>query len=295
MIYLRYNKQGDLKMFVNDAYLNNSTLAVADESKPLIVTSCGNYKVKSRAEVRTSRPKGRKDYQLLYIAAGQGHFFINGEECVVTAGNIVVYLPGQPQEYVYYKDDKTDVYWVHFTGSDVERIIDYYNIRLSENIIYIGTSPDYQWLFGQIIQEMQLCRPRFEELISLLLRNIFILISRNIISEKGFSNSSEKEIEYAMHYFRNNYNTDINVEEYALSRGMSASSFFQNFKQITGLSPLQFIVRLRLSNAQNLLENSNLTIAEISNDVGYENPLYFSRIFHKHIGVSPSEYRKMRT
>ena len=282
-------------MFVNAAYMNNSTLAVVDESKPLIVTSCGNYKVKSRAEVRTSRPKGRKDYQLLYIAAGQGHFFINGQERVVSAGNIIVYLPGQPQEYVYYKDDKTDVYWVHFTGSDVERIIDYYNIRLSENIIYIGTSPDYQWLFGQIIQEMQLCRPRFEELISLLLRNIFILISRNLIGANRADNSLENEVELAMHYFRENYRSEVNVEDYALSRGMSASNFYRVFKQISGSTPLQFILKLRLSNAQNLLENSNLTIAEIASAVGYENPLYFSRLFHKHIGVSPSEYRKMRT
>lgn len=282
-------------MFVNDAYLNNSTLAVEDESKPLIVTSCGNYKVKNRAEVRTRRSKGRKDYQLLYIAAGQGHFFINGQERVVTAGNIVVYLPGQPQEYVYFKDDKTDVYWVHFTGNDVERIIDYYNIRLSENIIYIGTSPDYQWLFGQIIQEMQLCRPRFEELISLLLRNIFILISRNLIGANRANNSLENEVELAMHYFRENYRSEVNVEDYALSRGMSASNFYRVFKQISGSTPLQFILKLRLSNAQNLLENSNLTIAEIASEVGYENPLYFSRLFHKHIGVSPSEYRKMRT
>lgn len=282
-------------MFVNAAYLNNSTLAVEDESKPLIVTSCGNYKVKNRAEVRTSRPKGRKDYQLLYIAAGQGHFFINGQERVVSAGNIIVYLPGQPQEYVYFKDDKTDVYWVHFTGNDVERIIDYYNIRLPENIIYIGTSPDYQWLFGQIIQEMQLCRPRFEELISLLLRNIFILISRNLIGANRADNSLENEVELAMHYFRENYRSEINVEDYALSRGMSASNFYRVFKQISGSTPLQFILKLRLSNAQNLLENSNLTIAEIASAVGYENPLYFSRLFHKHIGVSPSEYRKMRT
>lgn len=295
MIYLRYNKQGDLKMFVNAAYLNNSTLAVEDESKPLIVTSCGNYKVKNRAEVRTSRPKGRKDYQLLYIAAGQGHFFINGQERVVTAGNIVVYLPGQPQEYVYFKDDKTDVYWVHFTGSNVEKIIDYYNIRLSENIIYIGTSPDYQWLFGQIIQELQLCRPRFEELISLLLRNIFILISRNLIKANRADNSLENEVELAMHYFRENYRSEINVEDYALSRGMSVSNFYRVFKQISGSTPLQYILKLRLSNAQNLLENSNLSIAEIASAVGYENPLYFSRLFNKHIGVSPSEYRKMRT
>lgn len=282
-------------MFVNAAYLNNSTLAVEDESKPLIVTSCGNYKVKNRAEVRTSRPKGRKDYQLLYIAAGQGHFFINGQERVVSAGNIIVYLPGQPQEYVYFKDDKTDVYWVHFTGSDVEKIIDYYNIRLSENIIYIGTSPDYQWLFGQIIQELQLCRPRFEELISLLLRNIFILISRNLIKANRADNSLENEVELAMHYFRENYRSEINVEDYALSRGMSASNFYRVFKQISGSTPLQYILKLRLSNAQNLLENSNLSIAEIASAVGYENPLYFSRLFNKHIGVSPSEYRKMRT
>ena len=282
-------------MFVNAAYLNNSTIAVADESKPLIVTSCGNYKVKKRAEFRTSRPKGRKDYQLLYIAAGQGHFFINGQEHVVSAGNIVVYLPGQPQEYVYFKDDKTDVYWVHFTGSDVEKIIDYYNIRLSENIIYIGTSPDYQWLFGRIIQEMQLCRPRFEELISLLLRNIFILISRNLIGANRADNSLENEVELAMHYFRENYRSEINVEDYALLRGMSASNFYRVFKQISGSTPLQYILKLRLSNAQNLLENSNLSIAEIASAVGYENPLYFSRLFNKHIGVSPSEYRKMRT
>lgn len=55
-------------MFMNVAYLNNSTSTVVDNTKPLIVTSCGNYRVKNRSEVVTHRPKGRKDYQLLYIA-----------------------------------------------------------------------------------------------------------------------------------------------------------------------------------------------------------------------------------
>ena len=67
-------------MFMNVAYLNNSTSTIVDDSKPLIVTCCGNYRVKNRSEVVTHRPKGRKDYQLLYIASGKGHFFINGEE-----------------------------------------------------------------------------------------------------------------------------------------------------------------------------------------------------------------------
>ena len=86
-------------------------------------------------------------------------------------------------------------------------------INLQNNILYIGTSPDYQWLFGQMIQELQLCRPRYDELISLQLRNIFVLISRAIISAKKFSSTSEKEVAFAMHYFRKNYNTEISIEE----------------------------------------------------------------------------------
>ena len=46
-------------MFMNVAYLNNSTSTVVDNTKPLIVTSCGNYRVKNRSEVVTHRPKGR--------------------------------------------------------------------------------------------------------------------------------------------------------------------------------------------------------------------------------------------
>ena len=78
-------------MFMNVAYLNNSTSTVVDNTKPLIVTSCGNYRVKNRSEVVTHRPKGRKDYQLLYIASGKGHFFIHGEEKTVSAG-ILLYI-----------------------------------------------------------------------------------------------------------------------------------------------------------------------------------------------------------
>ncbi len=158
------------------AYLNNSTSTVVDNTKPLIVTSCGNYRVKNRSEVVTHRPKGKKRLSaFLYIASGKGHFFHSRRrKKTVSAGNIIIiYLPDQPQEYVYYRADQTDVYWVHFTGNEVEEILKYYNINLQNNILYIGTSPDYQWLFGQMIQELQLCRPRYDELISLQLRNIF--------------------------------------------------------------------------------------------------------------------------
>ena len=72
---------------------------------------------------------------------------------------------------------------------------------------------------------------------------------------------------------------------------MSVSWFIRNFKKYTGETPVQFITSLRMTNAQVLLENTTYSINEIARIVGYNNALYFSRIFHKQKGCSPSQYR----
>ena len=99
-------------------------------------------------------------------------------------------------------------------------------------------------------------------------------------------------MDQAAQYFNDNYSSGLNIEEYAASRGMSVSWFIRNFKEYTKTTPLQYIVSIRMSNAQMLLETTTYTVSEIGRIVGYDNPLYFSRIFHKHKGFSPSEYRK---
>ncbi len=146
-----------------------------------------------------------------------------------------------------------------------------------------------------MIQELQRCQINYEELLVLLLKQIFISIQRQMVKEYQSKNVFwDREMENAMQYFNDNYNTEINVKEYASSRGMSVSWFIRNFKQYTNTTPMQYIVSIRVSNAQILLETSNYNITEIGNIVGYDNPLYFSRIFKKQKGTSPSEYRKQR-
>ena len=73
---------------------------------------------------------------------------------------------------------------------------------------------------------------------------------------------------------------------------MSTSWFIRNFKLYTGSTPLNYILNIRISNAQSLLENTKYNITEIASITGYDNPLYFSRLFKKQTGLSPSEYRK---
>ena len=286
--------KGVLTMFTNVAYLHNSLNDMVDTSKSLIVTSCGYYRVHSRPVVSTERPKGRRDYQLLYIAKGRGYFYFDGKERIITEGNMILYRPGETQMYYYYAPDKTEVYWVHFTGRHVDSILDFYELPNTENVFYTGTSTDYQWMYRQMIQELQLCRANYEELLSLMLRHIFIMINRYIKEGRKAGSDIQNEIERATHYFNENYNKPLNIDEYAESRHMSTCWFIRSFKQILKVTPMQYILSLRMSNAQSLLETTQYNISEIAEAVGYDNPLYFSRLFHKHIGVSPSEYRKMR-
>ncbi len=279
-------------MFTNVAYLHNSLSDMVDTSKSIVVTSCGYYRVHSRPVVATERPTGRKDYQLLYIAKGKGHFFFDGKEQIITEGNMILYRPNEVQYYYYYAPDKTEAYWVHFTGRHVESILEYYELPETENVFYTGTSPDYQWMYRQMIQELQLCRSNYEELLSLMLRQIFIMINRYVVEGKKSGSEIQNEIERATHYFNENYNKQINIDEYAESRHMSTCWFIRSFKQILKVTPMQYILSLRMANAQSMLEGTSYNISEIAEYVGYDNPLYFSRLFHKHIGVSPSEYRK---
>ena len=93
-------------------------------------------------------------------------------------------------------------------------------------------------------------------------------------------------------YEMTNVNWKNNIEKYAASKNISVSWFIQNFKQYTNTTPAQYIQNLRLSNAKSLLETTNYNVTEISNLVGYENPLYFSRFFRKQFGASPSQFRK---
>ena len=103
-------------MYVNVSYLNNSILDFSDTSQPLVVGSCGHYRFFGNEVFHTRRPEGRVDYQLLYVCSGIAHFQVAGEDYALPAGNMVLYTPGQPQDYVYYGEEQPEIFWVHFTG-----------------------------------------------------------------------------------------------------------------------------------------------------------------------------------
>ena len=186
----------------------------------------------------------------------------------------------------------TDDQVIHFTGYDVKNILTYHGIPLDQHVFYSGTLPEYKMLFRKIIRELQQCKYGYEDYIASMFNTILLLVSRQQQEGENVEINIPEEIEAAVAYFNENYNTKISIDDYAESLHISTNWFIHNFKQYAGMSPAQYILSLRMVNAQSLLERTTYNIKEISEIVGYENPLYFSRVFKKEIGKSPAQYRK---
>lgn len=195
-------------MYINAGYLNNSRTDFKDNSTPLVVGSCGTYRLKTRPKLPTYWQKGRRDYQILYVANGKTHFWFDGKEEIVSAGHMVLYKPEEIQKYVYYLEDNPEVFWIHFTGSDVKNILEYHGISLDEHVFYCGVLPDYKALFRKIIQELQLCRYGYEDYIASLFNDILLLVNRQQHEQKKTTGNVQEQIERAAAYFNENYNKD---------------------------------------------------------------------------------------
>lgn len=280
-------------MYTDNAYWHNQVLDFKDKKHPLFVGSAGTYHLFTRPKLPTHRPRGRLDFQLLYIASGKAHFFFHGAEEIVPAGNMVLYRPKEEQRYYYYGVDQTEVYWVHFTGNNVTNILRKYGFPDKAHVIHTGTSLEYKRIFLHFIQELKLCKPYYETVLAHELEYLFILLFR-LQGKRPREKSAflMDEMNRAVTHFHSNYNQQISIEAYARERGMSVSWFIRNFKDYTGTTPAQYLLSLRISNAQSLLESTPCTVTEIASIVGYENSLYFSRLFKKNCGMSPTQFRK---
>ncbi len=278
-------------MYTNTGFLNKDETDLIDMSVPLRINSCGVYRLVSLPYMSTIRPLGREDYQLLYISSGRAFFDIQGERIEVPSGNMVLYRPYENQQYIYYIEDKSEVYWMHFTGYHAEQLLAQIGFE-NTYVLDTGIYSDYQEIFLQIIRELQMARPCFEDILSLYFQQLLVIINRKKQEGKRTQNRMRREIEEAIIYFNENFAQNIEIETYAQNQHMSICWFIRMFKQYMGVPPLQYIRSIRIRRAKELLEGSDYTIGEISAIVGYENPLYFSRIFKQATGVSPREYRK---
>lgn len=282
-------------MYMSCGYLALPEIPFADHTTPLLVCSCGNYRLSGDDRACVQRPMGRPDYQLLYVAGGKAEFVVGGKVHLLTAGHMVLFRPDQPQHYRYHGKDHTQMYWVHFTGAQVDELLQENGFVPSEQTFTTGASPVFARLFDDMIHELQACRPGYQTMLELYLRQLLLLSRRAAPTPAAGSHALQAQVEQAQRFFTEHYNTPISIRDYAARQNVSISWFLRCFRQVTGQTPMQYILSVRITNAISLMQDTDWNLTQIAAAVGYDNPLYFSRLFHRFKGMSPSAYRKLLT
>lgn len=277
-------------MLTVTGYYDQQVIEETVSDQDLFVHCCGRYKLVSREIFETRRPNGTNNYQLLYVADGRAEFMINDKCVIVEKGQCVLYQPKEPQYYKYLLKYQPDIYWIHFSGNEVKDFL--IEMSISNGIFGVGVHSSYLTFFNQIIKELQLKELHFEQSTTLLLRQLLLTISRNIhkINERPYAYNLQ--VEKAIRYFHSMPEKEFVIKDYTKEHHINYYRFIDSFSKYTGLAPKQYIIQIRISKAKELLTNEMLSVAEVGNLVGYENALYFSRLFKQEVGLSPLHYRQ---
>jgi AraC-like DNA-binding protein len=156
----------------------------------------------------------------------------------------------------------------------------------------IGLNKEMLLLFQKMIDAVQSSFIGYSQQIAGLTLQMLGLINTMSVNNQYDKNPVEKAIAKAMFLLQESLERCVDMPDLARQLLMSYSAFRKKFKAMTGLSPNQYHLNLRITRAQELLESTLLNIEEVADQTGFENIYYFSKIFKKKVGTSPKVYRK---
>lgn len=235
----------------------------------------------------------RVDYYLLYMWKGKIDIVAGGRANKISEGQMIIFRPDEEYRYQKLNTEDMQYFWAHFSGFGVRDLLDSFGFLTGE-IINPGINGHVSHEFTNMFQNFIMKDRFFETAASANMLNILTALGRSVheIADEN-SPAGQNRISHSIHYIHENYNREIRIEGLADMEHMSISSYRKIFKHYTGLSPRTYILDLRIKNARSLMSYTDLSIKEIAAMVGYEDQLYFSRLFKLYAGVSPSTYRSI--
>lgn len=234
-----------------------------------------------------SRPNGRSDYLLFYVAKGSEHISLD-KEVELTEGGFVFFRPFEKQIHTKKSAKTSEFYFVHFNAPS-----DFDLFGFESSVAYSAeVSTKVIDLFEDIKWELQAKQSKYEELCVTKLLNIIFLLKRKCEKSTSPYGQHIDEISLAVQMMNKEYEKDYSLDDYASMCRMSKYHFLRIFKSIVGSSPIEYRNRIRLEHAKDMLCDTNQTVSEISSMVGYTSNIYFCNAFKLRFGMSPSQYRK---
>lgn len=238
-------------------------------------------------------PGVRNHFLLHHVMGGKGVYVCQDRRYELSAGDTFLIYPDTTIHYCADAAEPWEYIWVGFGGLDAKGYLDRTDFSPEEPVfrgrdseILRGKMEAVYSSFGTAPWEVLEMTAQLYSLLAFLVRSS---------KRQGVGGSEAPDCaQLAAEYIINHYEEPITVEGLAAYASVSHSSLYRRFVKRFQISPKRFLLEYRIERACSLLANTNCSIQEISNSVGFEDPFYFSRAFKDVKGVSPRQYAARR-
>jgi AraC-like DNA-binding protein len=242
-----------------------------------------------------------KQHSLIYCHSGNGILDYKGRVREIKRGDLVIISPENDYNFQTVIDVKNlnksvnqqsnAIYWINFEGSLAIDFAMRLLMKMDDGLAHVGIISSVLADFDSILAlgSRGYTATNVIHAVHVLQQTLSNLALQLRLS--SFNNSSKFNIEDVEALMRNNLHQELSLETLAHYSQLSVFHFSKKFKELTDTSPIQHFINMKIQRACSQLDNSNHSIKQIAESVGYNDPYYFSRLFKKMIGMSPKQYR----
>lgn len=236
--------------------------------------------------------------ELSILLEGEALYTIAGKQYHLHSGTVLLFNPNTIHGQFQPEDTYSHQLHIGITNLSLEGLEP--NVFPNKSaILNLGElfSPffDRAW---QLVNEVHEERSQYLLMIKGLVTEMLVMILRNLdehrentVEVQLSSNDRRKQdlVNHAVYYLETHHEEDITLDSLAETLLVSPTYLSKTFKERMGVSPINYLIQIRLNRAKELLKDKDLTVKEVAHSVGYDDAYYFSKLFKKYNGKAPSQ------
>jgi len=231
----------------------------------------------------------------IYCVKGSGWCELGGVRHVVRAGELLVIPPHQAHAYGTNAQQPWSIYWFHAQGRLLENFLAELQVAPDQPLVLLGEDPQGLALWEELLEGLEHgYTPQQMLHASHALAHLLAVMVRHRHENWRETPDARQKINRTIAYMKEHLSQLLMLDQLAALANLSRSRYAALFKEQTGFAPIDYFNRLRMHQACQWLDTTEDSVKSIANRLGYDDPLYFSRVFRSVTERSPMAYRRER-